>query len=258
MRQVSIVPLLAVFALGCESRSLPGEDGAPSSQDGSPPQQDLLLLDGPAPVPDLARLDLGRTDLIRLDAGTFCSGPNKLVVDGNQLSISTIKSSPTMTSCCTGEQVVSHAMDAAGAPVGVTFAMLRFPEASDSVQQIDLASPAKGWSFFFKCDPYLACGYPNTSNSSFSGSIARAYPGTGNDLKVTVCATAVPLTGAPPETKPVRLYLKDVLIHRDCTPGMDQTCNYDPMISSIKGVCNEDGTCTCARSATKMPNGKCK
>jgi hypothetical protein len=30
------------------------------------------------------------------------------------------------------------------------------------------------------------------------------------------------------------------------------------MISSIKGVCNEDGTCTCARSATKMPNGKCK
>jgi hypothetical protein len=249
----------AVLAQGCDNRSLPSADGA-AGLDGSPPQQDLWLSDGPAPVPDLARVDLGRADgqTTLLDAGTLCSGADKLVVDGNQLAISTVKSSPTITSCCTGEQVSVHALDAAGVPAVVTFAMLRFPEASDGVTQIDLTSPPKGWGFFFKCEPYLACGYLNTSNSGFSGTVSRAFPVTGSDLMVTVCATAVPLAGAPPETKPVALYLKDVLIHRACTPGMDQTCNYDPMISSIKGVCNEDGTCTCARSTTKMPNGKCK
>jgi hypothetical protein len=30
-----------------------------------------------------------------------------------------------------------------------------------------------------------------------------------------------------------------------CTPGEDQTCNLDPAVSSLRGTCEEDGTCTC-------------
>ena len=30
-----------------------------------------------------------------------------------------------------------------------------------------------------------------------------------------------------------------------CTPGQDQTCNDDLEISSITGICNDDGTCSC-------------
>jgi len=30
-----------------------------------------------------------------------------------------------------------------------------------------------------------------------------------------------------------------------CEPGADQTCNADPLMSSIAGRCNPDGTCAC-------------
>lgn len=253
MRKHAILALLALLTgPGCDSRSVPVVDGAPPAPDGAPPATDLLAA-------DRGLVDLGPgADAAQPDMGTFCSGPAKLVVDGAQLSIATIESSPTITNCCVGEQITVHAHDAAGAAVAVTFAMLRFPEASDGLQTIDLASPATGWGFFFKCDPYLACGYPNSSNSSFSGTLLRAFPVTGNDLKVTVCASAAPKATAPPETRSVDLYLKDVLIHRECTPGMDQTCNHDPLVSSFKGTCEADGTCTCAPGTTKMPDGKCK
>jgi len=43
-----------------------------------------------------------------------------------------------------------------------------------------------------------------------------------------------------------------------CTPGMDQTCNDSPIISSLHGTCNSDGTCTCDRGWEKNPlTGRC-
>jgi hypothetical protein len=42
-----------------------------------------------------------------------------------------------------------------------------------------------------------------------------------------------------------------------CTPGMDQTCNADPAMSSLAGTCNDDGTCTCNAGFTKNAEGKC-
>ena len=44
-----------------------------------------------------------------------------------------------------------------------------------------------------------------------------------------------------------------------CTPGMDQTCNDNPVISSLHGTCNEDGTCTCKKGFAKnTKTGRCK
>lgn len=42
-----------------------------------------------------------------------------------------------------------------------------------------------------------------------------------------------------------------------CTPGQDQTCNFDPAMSAFAGHCNADGTCTCKAPFVLKPNGKC-
>lgn len=43
-----------------------------------------------------------------------------------------------------------------------------------------------------------------------------------------------------------------------CTFGMDQTCNDDPIISSLHGKCNEDGSCTCYEGFEKNDQtGRC-
>ncbi|HEY3358710.1 MAG TPA: hypothetical protein VGQ83_36015 [Polyangia bacterium] len=44
-----------------------------------------------------------------------------------------------------------------------------------------------------------------------------------------------------------------------CQPGMDQTCNDNPLISSTHGKCLADGTCMClAGSALNPATGRCK
>ncbi|HLM74993.1 MAG TPA: hypothetical protein VK459_19925 [Polyangiaceae bacterium] len=44
-----------------------------------------------------------------------------------------------------------------------------------------------------------------------------------------------------------------------CTPGMDQTCNDDPAISSLHGTCLADGTCECKDPFEKNEaTGRCK
>jgi len=43
-----------------------------------------------------------------------------------------------------------------------------------------------------------------------------------------------------------------------CQPGMDQSCNDSPIISSIHGTCEPDGTCTCISGFAKNPDtGRC-
>ena len=44
-----------------------------------------------------------------------------------------------------------------------------------------------------------------------------------------------------------------------CQPGADQTCNDSLTISSLHGVCEADGTCTCNGSFEKNPaTGRCR
>jgi hypothetical protein len=43
-----------------------------------------------------------------------------------------------------------------------------------------------------------------------------------------------------------------------CQVGMDQSCNDNPVISSLHGVCEADGTCTCNNGFQKNPaTGRC-
>lgn len=42
-----------------------------------------------------------------------------------------------------------------------------------------------------------------------------------------------------------------------CQPGLDQTCNESLEVSALRGICDDDGFCTCHPPATKTPSGKC-
>ena len=77
-------------------------------------------------------------------------------------------------------------------------------------------------------------------------------------VQVTVCLDAAPLGPANPKKHPIRLWASKLLVNKVCVPKMDQTCNYDPKISSLRGKCNDDSTCTCNPGAMKMANGKCQ
>lgn len=44
-----------------------------------------------------------------------------------------------------------------------------------------------------------------------------------------------------------------------CTQGKDQTCNDNPEISSLHGICNPNGTCTCHKGFARNPaTGRCR
>lgn len=44
-----------------------------------------------------------------------------------------------------------------------------------------------------------------------------------------------------------------------CIPGLDQLCNDDPVISSLHGECQDDGTCACDKDWVLNPEtGRCR
>jgi hypothetical protein len=43
-----------------------------------------------------------------------------------------------------------------------------------------------------------------------------------------------------------------------CEFGADQTCNDNPIISSLHGVCHKDGTCECHLGFAKTEKGLCR
>jgi NAD-dependent dihydropyrimidine dehydrogenase PreA subunit len=43
-----------------------------------------------------------------------------------------------------------------------------------------------------------------------------------------------------------------------CTFGADQTCNDNPLISSLHGTCQADGTCVCQLGFAKTVSGRCR
>jgi len=49
------------------------------------------------------------------------------------------------------------------------------------------------------------------------------------------------------------------VVSANCTPGADQSCNDNPAISSLHGICRADGTCECrAGYSLNTETGKCR
>jgi len=241
--------LISVLALGagCGSRVVPQGDGALVDPDqGRAP-------DGAGPADGAQRRDRAAADAA---PSTFCSGNPRVEIGGVAQVVTELESGSTLTSCCEGEFLRFKTTGPVG-PVTLTFTMLRFPGAVGGLLNMSLAQPPKGWTFTVTCEPYLACGYIHAGNSTLGGTLnlnpVPAPPAVGAAL----CLRATPLPGRP-GIKPVRLW-GSALINTQCTYGMDQTCNLNPLISAIYGKCNEDGTCSCNPGHVKdPPTGQCK
>ena len=74
-------------------------------------------------------------------------------------------------------------------------------------------------------------------------------------LGLVACADKPAATSAPTNTPAAAPSSSTATV---CTPGMDQSCNDNPEISSLHGTCNPDRTCICKQPFQKRPKtGEC-
>ncbi|MCB9556896.1 MAG: hypothetical protein H6707_12390 [Deltaproteobacteria bacterium] len=90
-------------------------------------------------------------------ADPFCRGTQvKAAFDNTAVSALSIKSEPTITSCCNGELITlsgSHH----GHKLEIGLAPLRFVGYGYPTSPVDLAQPPGGWTLSLRCDPYADC-----------------------------------------------------------------------------------------------------
>jgi hypothetical protein len=187
----------------------------------------------------------------------FCSSEPRAMVDGTLLTVSEVKTGTTLTECCDGEFLRFVTTDPAGKPVQIEVSLLRFPSAA-LVNYLDLGQLPSRWTMGVNCDPYEACGNHDTGSSTFEGYAHLEPSNAAPEYRLTLCLSATP-KATRTLARPVRLWASGVAVHTSCTFGVNQTCNADWSAWSIKGTCNEDGTCTCHPGAVKvLPSGKCQ
>lgn len=249
-----LLPLLLALG-GCGERQV--YDDALIHQDGAVIKKDASR--------DKGQQDRGRMDrLLRPDAAgplSFCKGPPMAEVDGSKFAVSGFKTGlQWVASCCPpGEVITFNLIDSRGKPAEISLEIARFPGTTlKPTQKLDLAHPPKGWLFMVRCSSNLSCGPISDSTSQLSGTLELNSLLGSPALEATICLSAKPKAPSSPYTRPVKLWTSKVVVNTACVPGMDQTCNYDPKISSLRGKCNPDSTCTCNPGAQKQPNGKCK
>jgi hypothetical protein len=206
--------------------------------------------------------DSGGQDQGGQDQGTnpgFCKGPPAAEADGQKLQVSTIRTHLDLVgSCCPpGEILNFDTLTALGTVATIRLEIARFPGVQVQ-KRVDLARPPPGWVFIVRCDARTRCGMVTSTNSKFTGYIEFETIVGGPAVMVTACLSAKPKSPTDPSVRPVKLWAQKQLVNLACVPGMDQTCNNDPRISSIHGRCNPDSTCTCLPGFPKLVNGKCQ
>jgi hypothetical protein len=107
-------------------------------------------------------------------------------------------------------------------------------------------------------DPDMPCTAPGSVCSplpwhQISGVCLKACASSDECRPNQICAVVELFPGDPTSPKsPTKV------CWTACQPGMDQSCNDNPLISSIHGKCEADGTCTCISGFAKNPDtGRC-
>jgi len=241
-------------ASGCDSRTTPVGDASFERH----PEIDWRRVDRSADGPML-RVD-GRREGGAADGPPFCGGPPQATVGGMAVPVSQVTTGiQVAASCCgPGESIRFHGGTAAGT-FTINFQMVRFPNVP-AATHLDLGNLPSGWFVSVECNLTALCGGPyiRPDNSTLSGTVDLTPAGAIPQETLTLCLSSTP-NGTMPGLKPIRLSVTGVLVHLVCAPGMDQMCNNDPSISSLRGKCNDDSTCTCNPGATLVPStGKCQ
>jgi hypothetical protein len=234
----------------CGSRTVQGEKDAAPAADARKPDAASVA---DASTPDASTPDAPPQPTDGGDAFCQSADPRAVIVGERELQV-VVETGTTMTNCCTGEQIRFVPHPAISELYEIHFSILRFPEAApvgDTTRQIDLRSPPEGWLFTLYCNPYELCNVP--SSPEITGTLTIHGPEVGRPgYRASLCAT---LQATAAMTKQVRVVANQVWINTACTFGMDQTCNENPLISSLRGTCQRDGTCVCQDA--KAPSGRC-
>lgn len=268
MHTHTILLLALTMALaGCGNRSAPGAGDAGVSGDipavhDQRPGDTMNMRDWLHPVLDrsLRRPDRSQPRLDQGAPATFCQGGPAAQVDNKPVKVSKVASHMDyIASCCgPGEVIDFQSLNANGTTSIISLQITRWPNVTlpPSIK-LNLANPNKGWYVAIYCSGSPSCGSAFTTSHAFEGWIEIQSLLGGPAVQISACVTAKPTNPITPNKHHIRLWAHKVLVNKVCVPGMDQTCNADPKISSLRGKCNPDSTCTCIAGAKKMANGKC-
>ena len=106
--------------------------------------------------------------------------------------------------------------------------------------------------------PSSSCTLHHKQDADFKGeasfNLAGSYPGASVDL----CVTAEAKKTATGTLRSFQLSLRGMPLKYTCELGIDSSCNHSLMVSSTKGKCNADGSCSCLPGAQQvLTSGKC-
>lgn len=250
------VMALSLILVQCGGRSLPGGGSDGASPKDHATSRDTHTTPDKASRPDRAKPkpDLGPTP-------TFCQGGPAAAIDGKPVKVDKVISHmDVVASCCgPGELINFKIFSASGSAATISLQVARFPNVPLPSQiKLDLANPPKGWLVALYCYPSSSCGMAHSSSHAFSGWLELKSLLGAPAVEVSACLEATPTNPITPNKHAIKLWAGKVVVNKVCVPTMHQTCNFDPMISSLRGACNPDSTCTCNPGAKKMPNGKCQ
>lgn len=187
-------------------------------------------------------------------SSAFCaSAESRAVADGRELPV-IVETGTTMTMESVGEEIRFVPNSSTNEVFEIFFTILHYQNVPVlPVQHFDLAQPPQGWIFIGGCTPYQLCHGLGGSKISGFLSIERLVGGPPG-YKASLCAEYEPT--APGDVR-FQLVAKNIWINTACIYNMESSCNADPEISSLRGHCNLDGTCTCNPDATPTSDGKC-
>lgn len=254
-----LVLMLALTLPACGGRSIPGASKGTTDAQVKPDKMPGDLMNQRDWL--IPKLDRGGHPLDRGAPATFCKGPHALEVSKKPFKVSNVASHMGyIGSCCgPGEIIDFNTLTANGASAKISLRIARFINVTlpPSIK-LDLSKLPKGWLVSTSCTPSSFCGQSHPTTHAFKGWIEIKSLLGAPAVEVSACVTVHLTPPIKPNDRPVKLWANKVLVNKVCVPGMDQTCNDDPKISSIKGKCNQNSTCTCNAGSKKTPNGKCR
>lgn len=141
--------------------------------------------------------------------------------------------------------------DSTGMPIDATGTLVDGALTTTFDGPVDLASLLSGLTSARRCmgqqwlEYMLGRGLEAADNASVDA-IHQQFTAAGFDLRALIAAVASSASFLAPNGGP------------PCTPGLDQTCNHDPLLSSTRGTCTSAARCVCgAGSAVHPLTGRC-
>ena len=185
---------------------------------------------------------------------TFCSGAGqRLTINGQPVAVTGVTAKVGVTNLCSSQ---TFYVTLKGGP-GMEFYLCLDTVAPKAalIRMSDLSSHmARATS---PC-PTSSCTLHHKQDADFKGEATFALAGSHPGASVDLCVTAAAKKTATGTLRSFQLSLRGLPLKFTCELGIDSTCNHSLMVSSTKGKCNANGSCSCLPGAQMvLTSGKC-